>query len=273
MFRIGEFSRLSQVPVKTLRYYDEIGLLHPEMVDETNGYRLYGPHQLSRLNMLLALRDLGFSLEQVSMLMQEAISVEQMRGMLRLRRAEIEGRLEEEHQRLARVEHRLNSIDREGRMPAYEVVIKKWEPMRVASIRSIVETYGSVGGLIGELFAVLGENGIPPAGPCFAIYYDEEYQERDVDAEAAVAVGANAESPGGSRVTIRELPGHPEVASLVRTGPYDDFAPAYGELMQWIQANGYRIVGPNRETYLRGPGDDVAPETYVTEIQFPVAKG
>ncbi len=272
MFRIGEFSRLSQVPVKTLRYYDEIGLLHPAKVDESSGYRLYSLHQLSRLNMLLVLRDLGFTLEQVAMLMQEAVSVEQVRGMLRMRRTEIEGRLDEERLRLARVEHRLNLIDREGRMPAYEVVIKKWEPMWVASIRKVVENYGSAGGLIGELFAELGEKGIAPTGPCFAIYYDEEYQERDVDVEAAVVVGTNADLPEGSRVTIRELPGHPEVASLVRTGAYDDFMPAYGELMKWIESNGYRIAGPNREIYLRGPGDNVAPESYVTEIQFPVAK-
>jgi effector-binding domain-containing protein len=272
VFKIGEFSKLSQVPVKTLRYYDEIGLLHPENVDESNGYRFYSPNQLSRLNMILALKDLGFSLEQVAMLMHEAISVEQLRGMLRLRRAEIEGRLEEEQQRLTRVEHRLNLIDREGRMPVYEVVIKRWEPTRVASIRSVVENYGSVGGLIGELFADLGENGIAPMGPCFAIYYDDEYQEHDVDVEAAVAIAADAGHPGGSRVAVRELPGHPEVASLIRTGPYDDFTPAYEELMKWIKSNGYRIVGPNREIYLRGPAEDVAPESYVTEIQFPVAK-
>jgi effector-binding domain-containing protein len=271
VFRIGEFSRVSQVPVKTLRYYDEIGLVRPARVDESSGYRFYSLDQLPRLNMLLALRDLGFTLGQVATLMQEGLSVEQVRGMLRMKSAEIEAHLEEEVDRLARVEHRLDLIEREGRMPAYEIVIKKGEAMRVAAIRDVVENYGSVGALIGELFAVLGEKGIPPAGPAFAIYYDDEYKERDVDVEAAVAVGGGS-LPEGSRVVIRELPGFAEMASLIRPGPYDDFSPAYGELMEWIKSNGYRIAGPNREIYLRGPGEGVAPEGYLTEIQFPVMK-
>lgn len=271
VFKIGEFSKLSQVPVKTLRYYDEIGLLRPAQVDESSGYRLYSLDQLPRLNMLLALRDLGFKLEQVGVLMQEAITVEQVRGMLRMKRVEIEERLEEERLRLTRVEHRLDRTEREGRMPAYEIVIKKGEPTRVASIRDVVENYGSVGALLGEVFAALGQHGIAPTGPCFAVYYDTEYKERDVEVEAAVPVGGG-ELPSGGRAAIRELPGHAEMASLVRQGPYDDFTPAYGELMEWIQTNGYRIVGPNREIYLRGPGENVPPESFLTEIQFPVAK-
>jgi len=92
VFKISDFSKLCQVPVKTLRYYDEIGLLHPAKVDSLTGYRSYNLDQLPRLNMLLALRDLGFTLEQVGALMQEGINVEQVRGMLRMKRAEIEGR-------------------------------------------------------------------------------------------------------------------------------------------------------------------------------------
>jgi effector-binding domain-containing protein len=272
MFKIGAFSRIVQLPVKTLRYYAEIGLLRPAKVDEATGYRLYSLDQLPGLYMLLALRDLGFTLEQVAMLMQEAVSVEQVRGMLRMKRAEIEGRLEAERDRLARVEHRLDMIEREGKMPAYEIVIKKAEPMRVASIRDVVDTYGSVGALIGELFTSLGEKGIAPTGPSLAVYYDEEYQDRDVDVEVAVPVGVEAKLPTGGRVTIRELPSYAEVASLVRRGPYDDFTPAYGELMKWIESNGYRIAGPNREIYLRGPGEESPPESFVTEIQFPIAK-
>jgi len=271
MFKIGEFSKVSQVPVKTLRYYDEIGLMPPARVDEFTGYRFYSLDQLPRLNMLLALRDLGFTLEQVGALMQEGINVEQVRGMLRMKRAEIEGRIEEEGARLSRVEHRLSLIEKEGRMPAYEVVIKKGEPVRVAAVRGVVENYASMGVLFDELFAVLGEKGIAPMGPAFAIYYDEEYKERDVDAEAAVPVAAE-DLPETGRVRIRELPAFAEMASLVRPGPYDDFTPAYRELMAWIESNGYRIAGPNREIYLRGPTDNLSPESYVTEIQFPIVK-
>lgn len=271
MFKIGDFSKLCQVPVKTLRYYDEIGLLRPAKVDSLTGYRSYNLDQLPRLNMLLALRDLGFTLGQVATLMEERVSVEQVRGMLRMKRTEIEARLEEKEARLSKVEHRLNLIEKEGRMPAYEVVIKKAEPTRVAAVRGVVENYGSVHVLFDELFATLAQHDLAPAGPTLAIYYDEEYKERDVDVEAAVPVTAG-DLPQAGRVRIRDLPGHAKMASLVRPGPYDDFSPAYRDLMSWVESNGYRIAGPNREIYLRGPSDNVPPDTYLTEIQFPIVK-
>ena len=270
MFRIGQFSRLSQVSVKTLRYYDEIGLLKAARIDEFTGYRYYSMDQLPRLNMLLVLKDLGFSLEQVADLMEDSLSVEQVRGMLRLRRAEIEGRLQEEGARLSRVEHRLDLIEREGRMPTYEVVIKKAEPMRVAGVRGTIENYASMGVLFEELFGELGKNQIAPAGPSMAIYYDEEYKERDVDVEVAVPVGVE-EAPDMGRVKVRELAGHDQVAAVIYKGPYDDFTPAYQELMGWIESNGYRIAGHNREIYLQGP-EQVPPEDFLTEIQFPISK-
>ena len=271
MFKIGEFSKLSQVPIKTLRYYDAIGLLPPAHVDELSGYRFYSVDQLPRLNMVLALKDLGFKLGQVQELVDDHVTVEQVQGMLRLRRAEIEGHLEEEESRLTRVEHRLILIDKEGRMPQYEVVIKKAEPMKVAAVRGIVENYQSVGPLYDELFAEIGKKQISPIGPTLALYFDDEYKEKDVDVEAAVPIASGNATTSG-RVVVRELEGYDEIASLTRVGPYDDFTPAYQELMEWVQSNGYQIIGPNREIYLRGPEANIPPEQYVTEIQFPVTK-
>jgi effector-binding domain-containing protein len=156
-------------------------------------------------------------------------------------------------------------------MPQYEVVIKKAEPMQVAALRGVVENYQSVGPLFDELFAEIGKKQIAPAGPVLALYYDDEYKEKNVDVEAAVPIAEEGSDLSG-RVTARELEGYEEIASLTRVGPYDDFTPAYQELMDWVQANGYRMIGPNREIYLVGPEADVAPEEYVTEIQFPVTK-
>lgn len=274
MFKIGEFSKLSRVPVKTLRYYHEIGLLEPARIDDFTGYRYYTAVQLTRLNHILALKDLGFSLEQIGQMVPDAasadaLSPEQMRGLLRLKRAEVRQQIEVEQARLARLESRLKQIEKESKMPDYEVVIKQVDKMKIAGVRDVVASYSSVGPLYGELFAALGQHGVTPAGPMMAIYYDEEYKESDVDVEAAVPI-AGGSLPKG-RVVIRELPGT-AVASLVRPGPYDDFTPAYQALMGWIEANGYQIIGPNREIYLRGPEPGVDPAEYVTEIQFPVAK-
>jgi effector-binding domain-containing protein len=101
------------------------------------------------------------------------------------------------------------------------------------------------------------------------IYYDEEYKESDVDIETAVPV-AGGSLPHG-RVAIRELPGA-EMASLIMQGPYDYFTRAYQALLTWVAGSDYRIIGPNREIYLRGPEAGIEPAEYVTEIQVPVMK-
>src|ERR671916_3413027 len=100
MFKIGEFSKLVQVPVPTLRYYDQLGLLKPVEVDRWKGYRYYSASQLPRLHRILALKGLGFSLEQIGEVLAEGLSPEQMRGMLRLRHAQISQQLADARNRL-----------------------------------------------------------------------------------------------------------------------------------------------------------------------------
>jgi len=151
MIRIGDFSKLSRVSVKTLRYYDEVGLLKPIQVDRVTGYRYYEFDQLPQLYRILALKDLGFSLEEIGHLLESDLSVEQMRGMLRLRQAEIRQRMEEEAGRLERVELWLRQIEQEDSMSKYDVVIKKLEPIKVASVRGVVPTPPDQGSLWGEL--------------------------------------------------------------------------------------------------------------------------
>jgi DNA-binding transcriptional MerR regulator len=111
MLRIGKFSRLSQVPVRTLRYYDEIGLLKPAQADRFTGYRYYSVDQLPRLNRILTLKDMGLSLDQIAQLLEDELSPAEIRGMLRLKRAQIQQHIEEEQGRLARVEAQLRQIE------------------------------------------------------------------------------------------------------------------------------------------------------------------
>jgi DNA-binding transcriptional MerR regulator len=87
MPKIGDFSKLSRVTVKTLRYYDEVGLLRPVEVDPFTGYRYYALDQLPRLHRILALKDLGFALEQISQIINEGVSPDQLRGMLCLKQS------------------------------------------------------------------------------------------------------------------------------------------------------------------------------------------
>ena len=178
MFKIGEFSRFSQISVKTLRYYDEIGLLKPSQTDPFSGYRYYTAEQMSRLNKILALKDLGLTLEQIAQLMKEDLPPAQLRGMLRLKQVEIQQHLEEEQTRLARVDTRLKQIEQEDCMSAYEVVIKKVEPQLVCAIHDIAATYSSQGPLWRELAIFLTKQNARAIAPSLTIYYDTEYRDK-----------------------------------------------------------------------------------------------
>jgi DNA-binding transcriptional MerR regulator len=274
MLKIGDFSKLSRVTVKTLRYYDEVGLLRPTEVDPFTGYRYYALDQLPRLNRILALKDLGFALEQIAQIVNEGVSPEQLRGILRLKRAEQQQRVQEEQERLARVEARLRQIEMENTMSKYDVLLKPVEVLHVASVRAIVPSYKEQGELWQELYGALGPQHTQFTGPCLSIYYDEEYQERDVDTQACQPVGAAVKLPGPpSRVQVHDLPAA-NVACVVHHGPFTTITQAYNAVVAWIEANGYRVVGPAREIYLRPPkvaGEQNDPDC-LTEIQFPVEK-
>jgi DNA-binding transcriptional MerR regulator len=270
MIRIGDFSKLSRVSVKALRYYDEMGLLKPVSVDRFTGYRLYEYSQLSTLNRILALKELGFSLEEIGRLLDDGLSLEQMRGMLKLRQTEARQRVREETERLERIESRLRQIEQENNMSKYDVVIKNVEAVKVASVRDVVPTPPEQGDLWGELGGYLAMHRIRPSGACFTLYHDEDFKERDWDLEVCEQIDSDLTE--SARVKVRNLPAA-TVACTIHNGPFSTLSEAYSAIGKWLDSNGYRIVGPCREVYLNPSkdGSQNDPNT-VTEIQFPVEK-
>lgn len=268
MLKIGDFSRIGQVSVKTLRYYDEIGLLTPYSTDPFTGYRYYTYGQLPRLNRILALKEMGLSLEQIRQLLADSLTAEQLRGMLRLKQVEIQQRMEEEKEKLLRVEARLRMIEQEEKMPEYDIVIKNIDPILVASIRDVIPNYPEQGHLWTELESFLRHHQITPTGPCFTIYYSEE---PDVDTEVCEPVGELP--PPDNRIRTHELPGVPSMATVIHKGPFLTIGEAYTAMLKWIEANDFQISGPPREVYLNpaDKGSQTDPET-ITEIQFPIDK-
>lgn len=274
MLKISEFSRMTQVPVKTLRYYDDIGLLKPMQVDEWTGYRYYSAEQLPCLNRILALKALGLSLEQIGQLLDDDLSAEQIRGMLRLKRSEIQQRLQEEQARLDYVEARLRLIEQEGKMSEYEVILKPVASVHAATMRGTtpdMEHIGeNLGKLFGELINYVKQNGgrfteTPPAG--ITIYHSMESELVEVE----VALGIASDLKNSDRVTVSDLPAIAQAATVVHKGAFSGLPGANHAVFQWIEANGYTIVGPSREVNLHYEPDG-DPSRYVTEIQVPVAK-
>jgi len=271
MIRIGDFSRISQVPVSTLRYYDDVGLLKPIEVDRFTGYRYYTFDQLPRINRILALKDLGFSLEEIARMLAEDLPADQLRGMLRLKRSELREQVQEAFSRLERVEARLKQIEQENIMSAYDVVLKKVEPMLIAGVRGVIAAPSEQKPLWDELVCELDSKGVF-TGPCFAMYHSEEPQW---DIEVCWALKRPVKP--SDKIKVYELPGVETMASTVHNGPFVTLHEAYKAILKWIESNGYRVTGPCREIYLHSPqhtatGVSQTDPSNVTEIQFPVAK-
>ncbi|GGP81022.1 MerR family transcriptional regulator [Streptomyces sindenensis] len=274
MFTIGDFARYGRVSPRMLRHYDAIGLLRPDRTDPATGYRFYGAAQLARLNRIIALKDLGFTLQQVGAVLDEQVGPEELRGMLRLRRAELAEAVAAASARLARVEARLRSIESEGRMPADDIVIKTVSAVRVAELTGTAASYQpqDIGPVIGplyeRLFPLLEGAGVRPTGPGIARYEDEPGGGGGIVVHAGVTVSAPVGAVGDTGVRVVELPPF-EAATIVHRGAMDDVLPAVNTLARWLEANGYRSTGYAREVSLECPPDR---QQWVTELQEPVAK-
>lgn len=269
MIRIGDFARLGQVSVATLRHYDEAGLLRPAQVDASTSYRYYAIEQLARLNRILALKDLGFRLEQIGRVL-DGVSLEELRGMLKLKQAEVEQSLAMEQARLVRIESRLRQIELESEMKAYDVVFKEIAPIRVASRTVTIPTNDQAGEVLGaafdETYRFIAGTQAKAAGPCLALWHQAAAVLENEVAEAAVPIDRDV--PGSERVAQYDLPGGP-VAAAVHDGPFATMTGAHAVLLDWIETNGYRVAGPYREVYLREGSASADP---ITEIQYPVVK-
>ncbi len=172
MFRIGEFSRLSRVSVKMLRHYDAIGLLPAAWVDPQTDYRYYSADQLPRLNRVLALKELGFSLEQIAYLLGAELSTGQMCRMLALRRSEIEQQMEAHQARLRLVDARLRQVEATGASPAYDVVLRRVERQQVASIRTVLPSLNAIERLFHEVETFATRRRCRAPRPPLLLYHD-----------------------------------------------------------------------------------------------------
>jgi effector-binding domain-containing protein len=190
--------------------------------------------------------------------------------MLRLKRAEASKAVADEQARLARVEYRLRMIEGEGQMPDYEVIVKELDPQPVLFLREIAPEPSHIGAMIGDGYAALMPAGVMPAGPCFAVYHDPDFNPEEFDVEVAFPVAGNAteapQTPGGRSFGYRVVPGG-KAAVAVHHGPYSTIDQAYAALGTWLESTDLKMAGPPQEVYLTPPDD---PSDPITEIRWPV---
>lgn len=271
MLKIGDFSRIGQVTIKTLRYYDRVGLLVPAEVDRFTGHRYYAYSQLTRLKKIVALKEMGLSLTQIGQLLDDDLSLEEMRGIFRLKQSELYEELQQAHVRLNRIETRLKFLEQEGKMPDYEVIVKAVSPQNVLSIRQKLAKSEDILQLFDDVAEALKREDVKSDGAWMALYHHEGFRSENLDVEIAVpvssAIQATIAIDDERTLNVRQLEAHHQVATVVENGHNEQWDGSYGALGQWLDANSYEIELPTREVFLTTPDD---PAGWLVEIQLPV---
>lgn len=263
LYRIGMFSKMNQITIKTLRYYDEVGLLHPRFIDPDNGYRYYTSSQLAPLHRIMALRNIGYSIEELK----------------RVQDGESEQRIlqRKKQQLLAEIAERMTMLSQiEGYMQQeetnYHMVVKQLPEVIVASTRTTIPNHNALFTIMPEMGMRMEKAGCVCAIPeyCFTIYHDNEYKEEAIDVEICEAVTQMNESADG--LTFKTIAEVPEAICTMHKGPYQTLPNAYAAAMQFAEANGYEIIDAFRENYIDGIWNKESESDWLTEIQIPVKK-
>ncbi|HPJ20884.1 MAG TPA: MerR family transcriptional regulator [Clostridia bacterium] len=268
MYTIGSFSKINTVTTKTLRLYDEMGLLKPAKIDHFTGYRYYTSDQLPRMHRILALKSLGFSLSEIKKVIEDEGTIEML---LESKLRETRDVIRDEKMRLLTIKGYLEGLKGDKEMNQ-NVIIKSLPGGIIYSKRMVVADYDAYF----EVIPQIGEE-VTKANPnlkcavpeyCFIIYHDKEYKEKDIDVEYCEMVtefGNETET-----IKFKKLEPVEQAACILHKGPYSTLSVSYGKLHEWLENSGYEPTGPDRESYIDGIWNKEDPEEWLTEIQVPV---
>ena len=274
MFSIGEFSQIARATPRQLRHYEELGLLKPERIDPETGYRFYSALQLPRLNRILALKDLGLTLTQILRLLDEHISAEEIRGMLTMRKAQIEQTLREELDRVRSIEARLSQLEEQGGL--FDDVVLKAMPARTfLSLRQVVASKEEGLALMTELHHSLprlaGRNSLGQ----FALHFpSDSFQEENVELEMGFLLNSDVLETvplSNGRIMIGHLlPAIETMATMIFVGT-SNHARGYGRLGTWMELNHFQLAGSGWQVFIE-PFEPATLDKAVIEIQLPVKR-
>lgn len=268
MFRIGEFSKLTQVSIRMLRYYDETELLKPIKTDMFTNYRMYSTEQIPVLNKIVFLRDLGFNVAEIKAALNNW-SDEFIAKLLDEKRIEIKDAVKSEQSKLFKIRQAKKDIKKEKLSINCNVSIKSVPSFLVFSLRRIVDNYYAEGMLWQEMMYFAKKNNIALSSDTFTIYHDTEYKENNVDIEVCAPVSKIGHNANG--FTFRATESVPIMACMMVYGEFNNIAKAYSAFANWLQEhNQYRMTGKTRQIVHRGPWNEEDCDKYLTEIQVPL---
>ena len=266
MLPIGEFSKICSVTTKTLRYYDEIGLLKPIIVNEHNGYRFYDVKQLKAILFINKLKKYNFSLEEIDRILKDS-SGEALPLLIRRKKQWFQDQLESQKFVLRQLDEDLEKLEKGIDIMAYldtiAVDVVETLPKNILYSRQHMST-DDYCKYFGKLFETIAKNKLTCLGAPIAIYHDKEFNPANNDTEIAIPIAERTPE-------TRELAGG-LCAKGIHRGPYSELSSTYSRIVQWVEENGYQIAAPPYEVYVTDPATTPAPEDYITEIYFPIQK-
>ncbi len=273
MYSIGEYSRIAQVSKRLLRYYDEIGLFQPIKVESTSGHRYYSASQLPALNRILALKELGLSLDQIRRFMKDDISLEEIQGMLLMKKAELEQQVLGELKCIRTIESRLKQIKDPG-IHARDVVVKQVPQQKLIGIRKVLSTAESGDDLFWSVMNALPGGNDATYGAMTIVLHEDGVTTDRADAEIGRLFHKTSHAPlttyDGMTLAPRSLPAATMATFIPPTSSCAKLL-GYNAIGEWVEANHYAFAGPVRLVFLelpKQPGDS----DFVMEIQFPIRK-
>ncbi len=253
-----------------LRHYEKCGLLCPAQIDRFTGYRMYSAAQAPLVSRIVALRDMGFGLEQIEELLPYCDNAQVMQKALSDKSREIQSAIALEQRKLEKIAALEKMIKKERTDMVYEVELKELKAQKVLSLRATIAAYDKEGELWEKLGMHIAQNHIACQAGGYSIYHDEDYKDSDVDVEVAIPVPELKESRYG--FVYRELPAIPLAATIRFSGPYEGYTAAMEKLAAWTEEQGYVFDGLIRGLAVASPMSVNAPEDYLTELQVPVKR-
>lgn len=265
MLSIGAFAQIGQVTHRMLRHWDTAGLLVPALVDEYSGYRSYDPSQLERLHRIVALRQLGFGLDDIGLILDEGVDATRIARLLQVRRAEVECEHRIAAARLVDVERRLHLIEREHHMSEIEIIEKSLPAVRLAARRGVVPTQPQVADFVEPSFdavaSIIGDESGSLTTPI------AQYDASEAGIEVVAGYAYNGRVRDGFEII--ELPSVNLAVCGVHLGSMDRIAESWQSIHAEIIGRGFVPAGPCRELYVRAVSADQS--DWVTELQQPIA--
>ena len=264
LYKIGMFAAMNHITVKTLRFYEEQGLLMPALIHPDTGYRYYTLSQMAVLHQITALKQAGFTLEEIAHIHTGADE----EAVLLKKKAELLAKIADLTRQIAVVDGYLSKKKNDLSAP---VLIKTIPETTVAFMRIRLESYDCLFERMPEMGKLMEKAGCECALPeyCFTAYPEAGYKDADILADICESVVAAKKENGDLRFkTLPEI----QAACVFHKGSYRSFSESYETVLRYIEENGYEIAGEIRESYIDGVWNKDDERQWLSEIQVPVRK-